>query len=172
MDVTKTGSRTLYQVLQQHYEGQQIGKVRARIPGYFHFTVVRNPYDRCVSLWWSTCMRSGDRYGYKVHGETVADLINWLIGGGTGNPVAKRLCVPQPKQITVLPDWVIKYENLERGFQKLPFYTGEPKEFPRLNQTITERKPWQEYMTPEAIRAINRWCASEFDLFNYEKLQP
>ena len=42
-----------------------------------HFTVCRNPYDRAVSIWASTCLRGGDRYGTKAQVEKE--------GGNYGN---------------------------------------------------------------------------------------
>jgi len=35
------------------------------------WTVVRNPYDRAVSIWASTCLRHGDRYKAKARIRSV-----------------------------------------------------------------------------------------------------
>ena len=61
----KCATNTMYKVLPEigghRVQGGFHARPRVRIYDT-HFSVCRNPYDRAVSIWASTCLRHGDRY--------------------------------------------------------------------------------------------------------------
>ena len=62
----KTGSHTMFKILQEQYDGVRYGPSNGynfhewvtpvQYKNYFHFSTVRNPYTRFVALWWSLLM--------------------------------------------------------------------------------------------------------------------
>jgi len=138
-----------------------------------HFTVVRNPYDRAVSIWASTCMREGDRHGAKA-----------LIKAHHGNPEDFedfcRFClVMDPEHWAKVPwlfknqtDWidtflcdrVARMESLEKDIEEI---VGERINLPVENKS--EHRPWMDYMTPFAAMVIDDWAPKDFK-YGYDKL--
>jgi hypothetical protein len=58
--IPKTGSISISHWLNMYYAGRSIDRHHAwHVPEpyqyYYRWTVVRNPYDRCFSLWWFEC---------------------------------------------------------------------------------------------------------------------
>ena len=62
VSMPKCGTHTFYSVIKEFYEGRRYGKFHHIDPpefnyrDYFIFTSCRNPYDRLVGAWWSTCI--------------------------------------------------------------------------------------------------------------------
>ena len=67
------------------------------------------------------------------------------------------------------PDYLIHQETIDEDFHKLPFSCGWPATLPKINVKLDteERKPIEEYLTPDVIQAINEWCHDDFEQFGY-----
>ncbi|MBN2164496.1 MAG: hypothetical protein JXR25_04965 [Pontiellaceae bacterium] len=139
-----------------------------------HWTIVRNPYDRAVSIWASIWQRSGDRYGIKAalkkedaSFEEFAKLC--LTGNLDWAPPELN-----PWLLTNQADWidgmiidrVVHFENLREEISEI---VGA---IDLKTSNASKHAPWQDYMTPETIRIINEWAAADFEQFGYEKLDP
>lgn len=172
VSLPKTASQAMIQFLREGYGG------KVRPPGpvkkdKFVFSVVRNPYERCVSLWLATCTRPRDRYGYTAHGETVESLIRWFVDQGpkkeglsVGDDLSKTLC--DVLGDTAL-DMVLRFEDLQNEVKKLPFYDRSKGSVPVVNRKSTGgRLSFEEYLLPSTIDAINQWCQKDFEKFGYE----
>jgi hypothetical protein len=176
--ITKTATQSVLQVLREHYHGYLEGGVAmhsmkppARAAEYFTFTVCRNPYDRAVSLWWSTCKRDVDKYGFRAKCPRADDFTSFMKWVATTRP-DHELTRPQWLHIHgVRIDRVLRFEHLADDFKSLPFYSGEPAEWPRNNTTIENRLPWQQYMSRDSVRWIHEWCGLDFDKFGYERIE-
>jgi len=137
-----------------------------------HFTICRNPYDRAVSIWASTCLRNGDRYNavnkIKSEGgnpEKFEDFVkhcllteknwtphNWLFSNQM-----------DWSNSTVIDAWV-HIENLK---QELEAFTGPLEKLPKVN--TSKHKAWYQHMTPKIVKMINEWAEPDFWL-GYNKL--
>lgn len=178
--ITKTATQTMFAVLSRYYGGRLDDNVNAHsveIPEYardrFTFTVCRNPYDRAVSLWWSTTQIPDevkfDRYGFRAACPNPDDFTAFARWLATDAPEHELTRTQAAHVAGVRLDAVLRFESLAEDFNRLPFYRGEPKVWPRENQTINERGPWQDYMTDEARRWVLEWCADDFNRFGYQR---
>ena len=125
---------------------------------YVSFTVVRSPYSRLVSWWWSICKVDGDRYGHKKElaerglSQSLEDfVVLWSEKKGTTQHVA----IERHRY-----NHILKLENLERDLHALSFMP-EHIIIPRANKKNYPH--WRELMTPEAGQVINSIYKHEFD---------
>jgi hypothetical protein len=168
IDLPKTASRAVLKVLGQYGPLENTSSIPPEVETVF--TIGRNPYTRCLSLWWSTAMQPGDRYGLKAFGTNPAEFIRnmakapkkkldlyftqaQLLGKYTGSVPLTRL----------------RYENLEQDLRSLPFINDD-QEVPIVNRKENGRPP-ADY-SPEFIEAVNYWCAEDFEMLQYIMLEP
>lgn len=174
--ITKTATRSIYAALKKHFDGELVQEHQKEIPpqyaGLFTFAVLRNPYDRLVSVYWATCRRGNDAYGFKKYVSrtgTFAELVDNL-DSVMEDP--SELALPQvewvkPNRI----DRFLRFENIAAEWAALPFNTTGVK-LERLNPTVKEagpqnpvaRESWETFMTPDIKAIIREKYADDFDL--------
>ena len=168
----KCGTNSMFSILMDRYGGQRVGGFHCRDlryapKGSFTFTVCRNPYFRAVSIWWSTCMRGHDRYGFRLacgNGDDFETFMTWV--ASQVNPTA--LIQNQADwQQGIRFDRILHLENLSKEFASLPFVNEPVVNFPEINTTLYNRQPAQYHLTPRAIEAIKSWAKPDFEKFGY-----
>lgn len=197
----KCATNSLTEALVREFDGVMPGDLHERRmalvpPGYFTFSVCRNPYTRAISLWWSTCMRNDlDRYGFRracPEPDSLTGFMRWVNGLRT-MPHELLLTQSEWHRHTRI-DRFLKVEHLQAEFEALPF-TRPGARLGLLNATTTEqqgvmdlrrlqagdgdralstrpqrrRGEADEYLTAEAVGAIQRWAAEDFDRFGYAR---
>ena len=188
--VPKTGTRSIYRVLQDHYGGKRIQDHLQVVPGqyrsFFTFIVARNPYDRVCSIYWAMCQRAPelDQYNWKNSLRKKGlenNLENFLLLVKSG--VKQRVDHPihqyrfhNRNDINS----ILRFESLQNDFNNLPFIK-KPVELPRINITVDiksvpgkirmPRPPWKEMINERSIRLINEIYAKDFDLLGYEMIK-
>jgi len=183
--IPKTGTRTIYNFLENTYKVKLIEDHLINVPALFSdrytFTVVRNPYDRICSAWWSTCMRGKDRYGYiKKFNEygLPNSLLSFLIV--IQNKFEGVNYLPTINQSRYLKDnridHIIRFENFNEGLNSLKF-VNEDVVLNNLNATTlitennsTKRPDWSELVCSRSIMMINEIYNEDFYLLNYDML--
>jgi len=134
---------------------------------YFKFCVVRNPWDRMVSLYhWNTRNRNRKRFTQfikKIHKElrnkTVAPIYLCYDLYSINN---KSVC-----------DDYIKFENLEEGIirvcKKLGITDYNVKELPHFKKNSKKEKThYREYYNEETKQIVAKLHEEEIKLFGYE----
>ncbi len=195
----KCATNSLTHALLTRYDGRMPGGLHERRmdwvpPGWFTFSVCRNPYTRAVSLWWSTCMRHDlDRYGFRkacADPDRLEGFMQWVLGLAS-LPHDLLLTQSEWHRHTRI-DRFLRVEHLEAEFASLPFVqAGEKLEL--INATVTNeqgmmdverlkadpsaatlsarpqrrREPASTYLTPSAVALIRQWAAEDFDRFGY-----
>lgn len=165
--IPKTGTRSVVDYMKTHLCARRYPDTRtheeivpAALKKHFAFTVVRNPYDRMISYWWSTCMREGGA------GHSLEEFLKRPI-----QPNIREFQHPYIERNRI--DKVIHFENLVQEFKQLPFYI-KGTEFGWLNPTIkpstkhpNPRPPTSELLTPEVQNTIATKFAKDFEVCGY-----
>lgn len=175
MSTRKCATNTMYDALKK-IGGRRIGGFHSTVSqrkADVQFTICRNPYDRAVSIWASTCMRGSDRYHARMH-----------IGSKGGNPDDfgdfVRYCLPgdrawrwarDPWLFRNQTDWLDRMQPLDRicFFESLQEDVSAivgPIDLPVLNSS--DHPIWESLMTPEIAERIEAWAPKDFAL-GYEK---
>lgn len=172
VSVPKCATRTMYTaVLGPHYNGRRYGgHHETMVPGHardwFAWAIVRNPYDRAVSLWWSTTQRGDDRYGFRRRVDDPDNLESFMRYIVEQRPKVASLGPNQSEHLRgVRLDRVLRLETLDEGFRGLPFYRGSPDPLPVVNDT--QRGQCREYVTPAVAALVGEWALEDFAQFGY-----
>ena len=167
VSVPKCGSQTLFKVLVESFKGKRVGGMHHNaVPDsaldFYCFTVIRNPYDRAVSIWWSTTQRperrNDDRYGLRKASSDPDNFETWALevmaGVRPAPHVGRVLLRSQQEQLRgVRLDRLLKLEDLEHSFRLLPFVCDPSFKLPTINATSTRRKPWEVDKSAKIVRA-------------------
>jgi len=185
----KCGSQSLIRILKEHYNARVIGWMHNNRLQKDHisfplFAVTRNPYDRAISLWKSTTQRGKDRYRIRERFKDYNDFEKFL--GWISSPQFRKDCpdlanhplfASQKKHLRFVRGylktngWILRLEEIEQSFTKLPFYKGEKINWAeRINVTSTEDN--RPLLTDKAIRRIHEIYGDDFDEFRYSKELP
>ena len=185
--IPKTGTRSIYAALQNNFGGSILNDHARKIPktygGYFKFCVVRNPYDRICSDYWSRCQREHDRYGFienfkKRNLENNLENYLDIISLDSRHRDFEQYNFIEGNNI----NQILHFENLQEDFNNLPFVTS-PIELPLINTTSKKvfspktkaftipRPSWEELVTSAAAKKINKLFKKDFELLNYKMLE-
>lgn len=133
---------------------------------YAKIAVVRNPYDRMVSMFWWR-LNEGDREMLSsAPFDTVRETFSeWLARSGAGKNIGK-LCIG-PRYCL---NHVLYYERLDADMTALFQNFGQPKPFlPRYKSGARLRgEPWRDYYDDAADRIIRHHSGFELAFFGYD----
>lgn len=189
--IPKTGTRSVYQICESKYSFTKIKEhlhiVPKQFSNYKKFTTVRNPYDRFLSMWWSTCIRPDSR-------GAAGDVKKTVNGSKDLHDLLKYLCIKNDddfgpgklftRQCDYLDctsfDYILHTENLQEEFLALPFINmdlnnslgnlNSTRSKWKKNETVRASDPW-EYIDDEALALINEYYERDFELLpEYTKI--
>jgi len=183
--IPKTSTRSVYQFFNEELNGRIIRDHEKNIPDnfkdYYKFTIIRNPYDRVISSWWSTTQRGNDSKFYILRTlKTDTSFLNFC----------KNLDIleknhPNVPHVTPQIEWIknnkfdkiIKYENLNEEWLNLPFNKNH-KPLVHINATTKvegkrneiAREPSEKYLSKKTIELINKFYKEDFDNLGFDRL--
>lgn len=131
--------------------------LNTRYKNHFKFTMVRNPYDRVLSMW---------RSGFNRAKSSFDDYCNRIKNGGG---FRKQTSFFTTSDDEVLVDYVARYENYEEEIKKIHEKIGIPipLEIPhRLNTKVRKR---QAIFNPARARIIFDAFEKDFEILGYDK---
>lgn len=131
---------------------------------YFKFCVVRNPFEKLVSLYFFN--QDKGILGVEDKGHPVDGFRQWI---------SKGVPVPDRRQYSnngvVCMDYVIKYENLANGIQSVCDHLGlqfEPQNIPTLKSGIRDRSiETRDFYSEEIMQMVCKAYEFELKAFAY-----
>ena len=176
IDIPKCASQSIKAAMIDRFQAREIGHHSCEGIGAFMdhtwFAVKRHPYDRAVSLWWSTCQRNPDSYGIQraigYKNPDMLDFMKWL--NACGSHWTNAMLRPQyyflPHQHYKVV-W-IRYEALDEDFKRLiPFWDIET--LPEINVTRDARDATHTYLTSQIKNLVCEWAKDDFKYFKFEE---
>jgi len=127
---------------------------------YTTFTVVRNPFDRFVSMYETGWWGKGLDVSFKAWLQQLEP-----------HPNEKYKSLFQAEIIDEELDYELRYETLQEDFERMltekKIDLGhDPKKLPRVSQT--KRRPYQCYYTPALQRGIKTVFSADFKRWRYK----
>jgi hypothetical protein len=182
---TKSGSSSVYKTLGSFdRSGKKTPNPHQKIDvkyiplqdEYTIFTVVRNPYARLVSWWYSVIQCKGDRYGHKRElmkaglSESFVDFVRlWAMKKLPGTKQSNAIDVNKPAFRTIR---IVHLENIDQELSEvlpeMEMSAGCSK-VPVLNRK-TRCADFHVILCEDSISLINEHYSDDFEYFGYEKL--
>jgi len=162
--VPRTASTVMATLFLPQFGGRSDGRnhhARFVLPGHAHlfrFAVVRNPYDRMLSIYHH--LAEADRT-YNIREMAFPQWMDfmekhWGFGGWNQTRFLEGTGVQQ----------ILRFEQIETDVLSLPFNT-EGIAWPTERQNISRRKPLSEELTDEYREIIYRHSEPDFERFEY-----
>lgn len=146
-----------------------IGK--KRFESSYKISAVRNPWDKVLS-----------HYKYRIKtnqtnmGENTPSFSEWVkkTYGKNKDP----FYYDKPKMFQPQVDWlkdydnkididvIMKFENLNKEFEKLSEYLNLNVSLPHLN--ATQKVNYREFYDDDSISIVSEWFAEDINMFSYE----
>ncbi|NNE35835.1 MAG: sulfotransferase family 2 domain-containing protein [Rhodothermales bacterium] len=165
-----------HSVMLQHLTARQIRDEgylpRERFTNLFKFTIVRDPFDRCASLYsyWSGPQRWGDFESFLSHVE------NTLIRGADDaeDDIFYQHVLPQSSYIfseldEPLVDRICRFENLLHDLKSLFDHLEIDTGILQVDQgrLYKKRDAYTRRYSQSAVKTVRRIYRKDFELLNY-----
>ena len=168
MDIPKTGSVSIFDYLRRHFPDCVMSRhgdftVPDFSREFFCFSVVRNPYDRMVSLW-RYASKNKDNFLFLDKEDFLFFILNSksdLIENCSIYDIINRFFTDSYKIK------FIRFENILEDFNSLPFVKVK-NDIKHLNKS-NRKKDWREYMTPEIESILWERYKKDFEFFDYPR---
>ena len=131
------------------------------------FTVVRNPFDRLVSLF--RYAKTKNTFYYKTHKyysliakcnfDTFVEILPDVCDKFIARPQSDFIC---DSKDNLLVDHVLRYETLQKDFNK--FWDIK---LPHLNKS-DRHEDWERYYNKNTIKTAYEFYKRDFKNFNYD----
>jgi hypothetical protein len=137
---------------------------------YYKFCVVRNPFDKMVSLWWFINSKGDHRYEYEHFSKIKSDFSRWCVGHAPDAVDRDKYLIDG--QISM--DYFIRYESLLDGLDRVCRQVGYPFQPERLGKFKSDsraiKQRFGDYYDRAAIAAVETAFGWELDYFGYPRL--
>lgn len=125
---------------------------------YYKFSIVRNPWDRMVSVY-----SNRKKWNNEDSTENI-EFEDWMLSLNYYKEFNQLKWITNPKS-EIIVDFVGRFERLEYDFQKVCRKIGVKKALPHKNKS--EHQPYQCYYTDKTKKLIEEYCAEEIEMFGY-----
>lgn len=123
---------------------------------YYSFCVVRNPWDRMISLY---------HYAMKVNNEST-DFNAWLKKNYQFSRHWYSVSTCQVEWIRHQPNLIIRYENLGNEFEVIQNQFDSTKSLPTINKTVHQH--YSSYYDDWSRNFVGDLYLKDIEKFNYQ----
>jgi hypothetical protein len=135
----------------------------AEVAAFFKFAVVRNPFDRLVSLYHHVMGRPGHPWHAPFSGLGGFEAVALRIAE-FGEP--SQLHYLRGRDGRIGMDFLARFETLEADYATIRGRLGLREEMPRLN--ARPRKPWRDFYSESSLEAVRAFYREDFEAFGYD----
>lgn len=187
--VRKVASSSIRKVLFEKYLGEEIlnedvekGYLHPRLSileenpqGYFSFAVVRNPFDRLVSVhkffkntnyfdkyFWGMLIRQKEKENFDAFVKRVVK-IPYFLSDGHFKP---QNFVLYDKNGKCYANFIAKFENLNEDWKFIQQKTNLPN-LSHINKT--KKTDWRDFYSLETARLVYAYYKEDIKMFGYEQ---
>jgi hypothetical protein len=153
----------------QHLSRQELDAVHpaGALRGYFSFSIVRNPWDRMVSVYRRTdphLLEHARGMGIALEGLSFAEFLARIASLSHAHLTeqARYVCDESDR---VLVDFVGRYETLAGDFQEVCRRLGMQAALPRLN--ASRRDAYRSYYDERSRALVRERYRRDIELFGY-----
>jgi hypothetical protein len=137
---------------------------------YYKFCVVRNPFDKVVSLWWFSVNRNQENpYKDESFSRIRSDFSAWCPGHAADAVDRDKYLIDGDVSV----DFFIRYESLLDGMDSVCRRIGYPFRPERLGKYKSDSRaisqPFGEYYDRSAIAAVEAAFGWELEYFGYRR---
>lgn len=159
ISIPRTASSSIRDWLRKRCNGRKIGKdhsclVPRRYQRCMTFAVVRDPYERCYSLWMWEAVKNGSDMSFE-------EYLKFLI---EQKDKALNTYITQDRYIRAAGvRKVLHFEDLLPSLKKLSFI-GDLREFPHRRKTKEHDVLYKQHYTEKAKKLLLQYCKEDFEL--------
>ena len=144
---------------EKHLRASQIKTIlKEDWANYFKFTIVRNPWDRIISMYHQIFHQA---YGIKTGKSLEFFLQNY-------SPAPWEYGIQCSDYADEDMDLIIKFEDRQNGLNKLQDLTGLKINHSRKSRSRTrEKKDYREYYNEITKKAVENYFSKDIKLYDY-----
>ncbi len=174
--VAKVGTRTTYNRLVENGAKLSVNHAYGHpynaddFADYFKFAFVRNPWDRLVSCWLNKVIRKNAFEFSDSHHEKMKDFAAFVAWVEGQNLSEGDIHIRAQSSLIDLNDcdFFGRMENFENDLAYVFSKLGLPTHNRSVRNQSGQRKPYQEYYTPELVDQVGEIYSKDIRLFGYK----
>ena len=130
------------------------------------FAVVRNPWDRLVSLYHFKKQGKGRQYRITQRLGNFSNWLRWMGNMPDNNPYKLQVNMLKQRDGSLGVDQILRFESLEQQWDELSKTIGVTGKLPKINSSKHDQ--WQEYYSNDDADYVEKIWKEDIKTFEYD----